>query len=64
MEFGTFGSQDVLKVDCLVTEAKNIKSAITNLRNRLRIIYLEDISIDNIDLCSGFMFIKSNENTF
>lgn len=27
MEFGTFGSQDVLKVDCLVTEAKNIRES-------------------------------------
>lgn len=31
-------------------EDKNLKSAITNLRNRLRIIYLEDISISNLNL--------------
>ena len=31
-------------------ENKNLKSVITNLRNRLRIIYLEDISIANLKL--------------
>lgn len=31
-------------------EDKNLKSVITNLRNRLRIIYLEDISISNLNL--------------
>lgn len=31
-------------------ESKDIKSVITNLRNRLRIIYMEDIGIANIDL--------------
>lgn len=33
-----------------VAEDKNLKSVITNLRNRLRIIYLEDISIANLNL--------------
>ena len=31
-------------------ESRDLKSVITNLRNRLRIIYMEDISIANIDL--------------
>jgi hypothetical protein len=43
----------------MITEDRNLKSVITNLRNRLRIIYLEDIGISNLNLLE---MIDSNIN--